>query len=308
MKRIYSLFVIVLLIVCLVGCNGNGTVQEKDGRLSVVVTSFVHYDFVRQIAGDNVNIKMLISPASEAHTYEPTPNDMLTIAGCDVFVYTGAESDVWVENVLSGIENEKMSVVSFYDIYNENFEDEHIHHDHGHSLDEHFWTNPYFSAVACEYIKDVLCEKDDKNKEEYVNNFDVLKNEILAIADELNEIKNTRVRNSVVVADRFPFYHLSRFLGDEIEFYSPYSGCSGVTEPSAVSVANLTRIVNEENIPYIFTIEFSNGKIAKSISQDVPTLTLHSCHTVSAEEFNMGITYTELMKNNLENLKKALCE
>ena len=310
MKRIVALLLFTAVLLCFSGCgNGTKAEQNNDGKLSVVVTSFVHYDFVRQIAGDNADIKMLISPASEAHTYEPTPNDMLLLSVCDMFVYTGAESDVWVDNVLSGIENKDMSIVSFSEIYHENFDVRHKEDDgHNHSIDEHFWTNPLFSVKAAEYICDTLTEKDSKNKEEYKGNFERFKKELEQISQDLLEIKQTKVRNKVIVADRFPFYHLSQFLGEEIEFLSPYESCSGVSEPGAGAVAELSRIVKEENIPCIFTIEFSNGKIANSVSSSADILTLHSCHTVSAKEFEEGITYCDLMRNNVENLKKALCE
>ena len=68
--------------------------------------------------------------------------------------------------------------------------------------------------------------------------------------------------------------------------------------------------MKSENIPYVFTIEFSNQKIAKSVIEgtDAKILTLHSCHNVSKEDFEKGITYYDLMKQNAANLRKALCE
>ena len=119
---------------------------------------------------------------------------------------------------------------------------------------------------------------------------------------------NDRVRDEIIVADRFPFYHLAENFG--IKYSSAYSGCSHATEPSASVIALLSNKVKEEKIPYVFTIEFSNGKIAKSVTEGSAcgVLTLHSCHNVSKEDFEKGVTYYDLMMQNAENLRKALCE
>ena len=72
----------------------------------------------------------------------------------------------------------------------------------------------------------------------------------------------------------------------------------------------LYKLEKNEKLPYVFTIEFSNQKIAKNIisGTDAEILTLHSCHNVSREDFENGITYYDLMMQNAANLRKALCE
>ena len=64
----------------------------------------------------------------------------------------------------------------------------------------------------------------------------------------------------------------------------------------------------EDNLPVVFSIEFSNGKIADAVcdASGAKRLELHSCHNVTAKEFEDGETYVSLMQRNLENLRKAL--
>lgn len=66
--------------------------------------------------------------------------------------------------------------------------------------------------------------------------------------------------------------------------------------------------VREEALPGVFTIEFSDGRIAKTIADATgcETWLLHSCHNVSREDFDAGVTYLQLMHRNLEFLKKAV--
>ena len=77
------------------GSAGDTADSAGDGKISVVTTIFPPYDFVREIAGDEADIKMLLKPGEETHSYEPTPQDIIAIQNSDVFIYTGGENDVW---------------------------------------------------------------------------------------------------------------------------------------------------------------------------------------------------------------------
>ena len=63
--------------------------REKDEQIKVIATVFASYDFARQIAGPHADVKLLVPPGMEIHAYEPTPQDMLDISSCDLFIYTG---------------------------------------------------------------------------------------------------------------------------------------------------------------------------------------------------------------------------
>ncbi len=311
MKRILSLLLLLaVMCLCFVGCSDLSSAD--DGKISVVVTAFPHYDFARQITKgvENVEIKMLISPGSEVHTYEPTPTDILALSTCDLFIYTGGESDTWVKGILeSGGKN--MNVISFMDLCKDSMEEaekEHTGHDHEHEYDEHVWTSPYLAGKIAGEIAETLIETDGENAEIYTANCEDFSTKLAEIENALSEAVNGRVREEIIVADRFPFYHLAHDFG--IKYSAAYSGCSSSTEPSASVIASLSQKVKNESIPYVFTIEFSNQKIAKNIisGTNAHILTLHSCHNVSEEDFNGGITYCDLMMQNAENLRKALCE
>ena len=105
---------ILTLTMILSGCGKNafhesaGLEKEETGsRLQVVTTIFPQYDFARQIAGDCADVYMLLKPGEEIHSYEPTPQDIQMIQNSDLFIYTGGENDVWVENILASLGEEK---------------------------------------------------------------------------------------------------------------------------------------------------------------------------------------------------------
>ena len=309
MKR---LFFVLAAILCLLLC-GCSDIEVDSPSLSVVVTAFPHYDFARQLTKDveNIEIKMLISPGNEIHSYEPSPSDVLALSSCDLFIYTGGESDVWAKGILEQAQNKEMKVVSFMEICAPDGTESHDHedgHDHREEYDEHVWTLPVMSEAICEEIARRLCEISPENAEKYNANLEEYLGKLGELDREFSGIFQNAKRDYIVVADRFPFYHLATHY--KLKYFSAYSGCSSSTEPSAKVIASLAEKVKSDSLPYVFTIEFSNGKIANSIisGTDTATLTLHSCHNVSKEDFEGGVTYYDLMKQNAENLRKALCE
>ncbi len=99
-------FVLILLAILLL--SGCGPLQEKTEKKQIVETIFPLYDFAREIAGEDAEVKMLLKPGAEVHSYEPTPQDIIAIQNCDVFLYIGGESDEWVRNVLSSVDTSRM--------------------------------------------------------------------------------------------------------------------------------------------------------------------------------------------------------
>jgi hypothetical protein len=126
-SRFYSVKKLLKMAVCIISVAvfvvsmtfGSFNAYRKD-KLTIVATSFAPYDFARQIAGDNAEVIMLLSPGEESHTYEPTPGDIMKIEQCDVFIFGGGESETWVHSVLEGVDKDirtvkMMDCVSLYE-------------------------------------------------------------------------------------------------------------------------------------------------------------------------------------------------
>ena len=85
-------FSVIALSIVLIACSGGTEAgcPETDGRsLNVVVTTPMMGEFVSQVAGDNVNLTILMPPEADPHTYEPAPQDAGLIADADLVFYTG---------------------------------------------------------------------------------------------------------------------------------------------------------------------------------------------------------------------------
>ncbi len=301
--------------------------ENNSDKISIVTSIFPYYDFVRSIAGDRAEIKLLLSPGNELHNYEPSPSDIVAIENCDIFIYNGGESDEWVESVLDSLENNTMKKLRMMDYVallceegdEHDHSDEHTHdedeeenhseedeHSHEHGYDEHIWTSVRNAEKLSTKIAETLCEVDSENSDFYRNNCDNYSLKLRQLDENITETVNNSNRNTIVFGDRFPFLY---FVTDYyLKYECAFPGCNSNTEPSISTVTHMIDFVREEDIPVVFYLEFSNGKTANLIAEDTgaETMRFSSCHNVTKEEFEQGVTYISLMEQNLEALKEAL--
>ncbi len=312
-RRILSWLCCALALLALSGC-GRGAEAEGAEGVSVVTTGFAAYDFARQLLGERGEAELLIPPGSETHSFEPTPKDIIDIQNCDLFIYTGGESEAWVADVLESVGG-GVRAVTLMDCVElleeetvEGMEDPHAGHDHGHGAeyDEHVWTSPRNAALICGKIAAALSEADPQGAESYAAALE----DYCAQLDELDaaftEVVESGARRTVVFADRFPLLYFARAYG--LEYFAAYPGCSDDAEPSAATVAFLIDKVREEDIPVVFHIELSNELMADTVCDETGAekRLFSACHNVTRAQFESGATYMELMWDNVDALREAL--
>lgn len=320
LRKILILLMAVLFVIPLQACTNNANAANKaeDQRIQVVTTIFPQYDFTREIAGELADITMLLPPGSESHSFEPTPQDVIKIQNCDIFIYVGGDSDHWVDEILTSMDTSNMKIISLMECVEtveeelvEGMEHDHeegeAHDDHRHGeYDEHVWTSPKNAEKIVQVISAALCEADPENASSYEESTKAYQAQLTALDTSFREVTENAKHKVLLFGDRFPF----RYFADEygLTYYAAFPGCAAETEASAKTVAFLIDKVKEENIPVVFHIEFSNGKMADAICLDTGAekRLLHSCHNVSRADMEAGTSYLNLMEQNVEILKEAL--
>lgn len=312
MKRTAAILIaLTLLCLPLAGCGAEAA-EEADG-ISVVATVFAPYDFARQLVGDRGEVTLLLPPGSEAHSYEPSPKDIIEIQNCDVFIYVGGVSDAWVTDVLESV-GDGVRTVTLMDcvelLEEEHVEgmeiDEHEHDDGEVEYDEHVWTSPRNAKLICEKIAAALSEADPEGEAEYSAALEGYCAELDELDAAFTDVVANGVRNTIVFGDRFPLLYFAKAYG--LDYYAAWPGCADEAEPSAATVAFLIDKVNEENIPVVFHIELSNEDMADTICEatGAEKLLFSACHNVTRAQFEEGVTYLDLMWQNVDALKEAL--
>ena len=205
-----------------------------------MATIFPPYDFARQIAKDKADITMLLPPGSESHSYEPTPQDIIKIQNCDIFIYVGGESDTWVNEIFKSIDTKNIKVISLMDVVDpveeepvEGMQTEDEHSGANAEYDEHVWTSPKNAIKISQKISDVLCEVDAENSAEYKKNCSEYLSSLTVLDNDFTNLVKSAKRKVMVFGDRFPFRYFVDAYG--LSYYAAFPGCSSETEPSAAN-------------------------------------------------------------------------
>jgi zinc transport system substrate-binding protein len=143
MKRFFIILSLLVFCTITLFAKGQGGQAGNDnGKVTVVTTVFPPYDFIREIAGTNVNLTMLLPPGAESHSFEPTPQDIIKIQRSDIFIYVGGESDAWVDRILSTVNTGATKIISLMDCVDVVEEEivegmqEEDEHEHSHEHEE----------------------------------------------------------------------------------------------------------------------------------------------------------------------------
>jgi len=395
MKRITTVLtmtlILLLMTLFLASCGDNQADNQANNQagateidehepLRIIAVAFPQYDFIRQIAGDRVELSMLLSPGAEPHGFEPTPRDMIAINNADLLVYVGGHGDEWVHSVLASLDRQNMRTVALLDMvdavlqelvegmehghahhhghshdhhhhhddhdhdnhdnhhhdhdnhhdhhddhdhddhddhhhdhddhdHDDNHHDHDHHHDHHHhedEYDEHVWTSPRNAILIVQALTDILAEMDPDNAEYFRGNAAAYIVQLQELDAAFVEVVASGLRRTVVFGDRFPFRYLMDAYG--LTYFAAFTGCSAETQASPATIAFLINKVQEEDIPVVFHIEFSNLLIANTIVEATGArlVELHSAHNVSHADFNAGVTYLDLMWRNVDSLREGL--
>jgi len=322
MNRILSL---ILCVMMLFPCAASAQADA----LSIIAVNFPAFDFARSLTGEEADVRLLLPPGSESHSYEPTPQDIIAIQNCDLFIYTGGESDSWIEDILASMGGDAPHAFRMADCvtllasettaimehshghtHNEEWEcsdPDHVHEEgHHHEMDEHVWTSPKNAMRIVSALKDTLCTLDPARESHYTVNCEAYLASLAELDLAFENIVSSGNRRLIIFGDRFPL----RYFADayQLDYDAAFPGCSEDSEPSVRTVISLVDTVREQQIPVVFYIEFSSRRTADILAEETGAkpLLFHSCHNVSREEIESGATYLSLMWQNTQALKEAL--
>lgn len=316
---------------------------------SIITTIFPEYDWVRNILGDNpgdFNLSMLLESGVDIHSYQATAQDILNISNCDIFIYVGGESDSWVKDALKESTNKDLIVLNLMDLLGDRLkieevvegmevdqEEEHDHdqdendcddddehnddddhngyddHNHDQEFDEHVWLSLRNAKILCTAIEEAIEKVDEKNASTYRDNLNKYIARLEKLDGEYEEVLSSGTKDTIVVADRFPFRYMVDDYG--LKYFAAFVGCSAETEASFETITFLAKKTDELAIDNILVIEGKEHKIADTIVQNTrgknqSILILNSMQGVTFEEIENGATYLGIMRDNLQVLGDAL--
>ena len=324
MKRTFILLLALLLLgIMLTGCARKAAPEASDhpDQLHIVTTIFPEYDWVRQILGDRADradITLLLDNAVDLHSYQPTADDLVQIASCDLFIYVGGESDAWVEDALKNVSGRDMEVINLLGLLGNSAKFEETiagmqaeAHDHEEEAeyDEHVWLSLKNALLFVDAISKSIQKIDPDNQRAYAANASAYMDQLSALDDAYQKAVDDAARTTLLFGDRFPFRYLTDDYG--LSYYAAFAGCSAETEASFETISYLAGKVDALRLPCVLTIEGARHKIAETIvantaEKNQKVLTMDSMQATGSVDAAKGATYLSIMEKNLAVLTQAL--
>ena len=328
MKRFFSAFLALAIIASVLCWNVAPAKAEAAKQLSIVTTIFPGYDWVRQILGDkfpDADVTMLLDNGVDLHSYQPTVDDIVKIATCDLFIYVGGESDSWVEDALKHSVNKDRKVINLLEVLGDSVKAEETvegmqetahdhsedddHEEHEEEMDEHVWLSLKNAQVLCDAISQALQAIDPENKEAYAANAEAYEKQLSALDERYQEAVDNATYKTLLFGDRFPFRYLTDDYG--LRYYAAFSGCSAESEASFETILFLAKKLDELGLPCILTIEGARHRIAQTVAENSAkknqsVLALDSMQSTTSKDVAQGTAYLSVMEKNLDVLTDAL--
>lgn len=297
------LTIAVAFLIFFIAAKNERDSESPDVRKTIAVSTFSLYDMAKHIVGESADVFMILPFGVDAHSYEPTPKQIIKLYKSDLVIYSGAGLEPWTR----GFEFQNRAIdMSLHVELKELGEHAHEHSHAGaqNNLDPHYWLDVSNMIKSTEYMTNELIELLPKNREFYTKNRDSYIDMLKKLDLDYRETLSTCKKNTIVVNHNAFSYIASRY-GFEVE---ALSGLSPEAEPSAKSMADLIGHVKEHKLKTIFFESFVSDKAIKSIANEanVSVDVLQPLGNITADEAKQKLSYEEIMRTNLEKISKAL--
>lgn len=327
-KGIVLLLAVLLL---LAGC-GNSTNESKvvEGKVNVVTSFYPLYEFAKEIGGEDAHVINLLPAGVEPHDWTPRSQEILNTSKAQLFLYNGAGLEGWMDSFLNGLGSDSqvktVEVSQGISLITSEEEEEHQHqhgaeneghhdedghehgktdhaHDHGH-IDPHTWVSPKSAMIMAENIKNSYVEVDPAHREQYEARYEQLHARLQELDSKFTKELSKTSRKEIVVSHQ-SFGYLCRDYG--LTQHS-IMGLTPEAEPKAQDLINLSKLVKEQGIQYIFFEELVSDKLVNTLASEagVKTLVLNPVEGLTKQQEQAGDNYFTLMEKNLQNLVLAL--
>jgi len=277
------------------------TARTNDDKLLVTASYYPLYDFARQVGGDKVNVVTMTPAGAEPHDYEPSPQALIDAHNAKVFIYNGGPMEPWVDSFLSDYKNIAVNASQGITLEKTDEDDGHAH---DVASDPHFWLDPVLAQQIVNTIRDGLSKADPANSSYYASRANSY-NEKLAELDRSFADGLASCTLNTAISSHGAFSYLAHRYGFTV---ISIAGIEPEDEPSPAKMAELTNLVKQKGIKYIFFESLVSPRLAQTIALETgaETLVFDPIEGLSAEDQSKGRDYLSVQYDNLKNLRTAL--
>jgi zinc/manganese transport system substrate-binding protein len=239
--------------------------RASEEKPKVVATFSILGNLVSEVAGDRVELTVLVGADIDAHTYQPKPADAKALALARALVSNGLGFEGWIDRLAKAAPFKGRAIVASAGVATLKAAPA-PGHSHGHGSDPHCWQDV---SRARQYVANIvggLAAADPANAGHYRERGQVY-GQRLAELDRWVKAEIAKVpagqRRAITSHEAFGYY--ASAYG--VQFHAP-RGFTTESEPSAKEVAALIRQVREQKIKALFVENMSNPGLVNQIAQE----------------------------------------
>lgn len=229
--------------------------------LNVVASFSVLGDMVETVGGDKINLKVLVGPDGDAHTFEPAPIDARNLHDADLVFMNGLHLESWMEKLVKASDTKADIVVASTGVVAREMNED------GKTIpDPHAWQDLANGAIYIRNIEAALSAADPADAATYHANAKTL----LAHLAQLDkwtraEIATVPATKRKVITTHDAFGYFGAAYG--VTFLAP-AGISTEAEATAGNLGRLVDQIKREKINALFIENMSDPRLMNTIARE----------------------------------------
>ncbi|HUS26675.1 MAG TPA: zinc ABC transporter substrate-binding protein [Nevskiaceae bacterium] len=280
--------------------NRSTTSSTSNDKVSVAASFYPLYDFAKNVGRGQVSAVNITPAGAEPHDYEPSPKTLANAQKSDVFIYNGAHMEPWVDGFLQDYKHTSVKASRGVDLRKATDEED----PNKQVQDPHFWLDPVLAQHIVAIIRDGLIKADPTHKAEYTKNAAVYTAKLAQLDKDFQAgLASCQTRTIITSHDAFS-YLAQRYNLQVVSI----AGISPDEEPSAQKLAELSKLVEDKHIKYVFFESLVSPRLADTIAAEAGanTLVFDPIEGLSNDNQKQGKNYLSVQRQNLANLRTAL--
>lgn len=306
MKKLGALLFLSATIVSLSGCDWS----TPNDRPQVIATLFPQYEFANALAGEWVDVKMVLPFGASAHTFDPQPSTVVEMLDADVILYTTPLLEVWMDDLILSQTSSDVVAVDLSSgitlLEGHHHDEEEVVEEEHEEFDPHYWLDPMNTLIMVQSITDVLIELVPNHEVEILANQQELNAQINEWHEANVELVAHATIHTIIHGGHNAFGYFTHRYG--IEYLTPYDGFSTDAQPTPSAIIELTAALESLGVNVIYSEEIVSSVVAESIANQTGAhvIQLSTGGSISEAAFEAGTSFFDVMYDNIEKLKEGL--
>jgi zinc/manganese transport system substrate-binding protein len=281
-------------------------IAAQPQRLKVVATFSILGDVIHAIAGDNIDLTLLVGPNSDTHSYEPVPQDSVALTQANLIFENGLGFESWLDDLFAASNSQAQRIVTSAGITAGTI----TVGDETGETDPHIWQNPYNYVRVAELVRDTLVSADAANATTYQLNANAYITQLLdADTYVIQQVQKLPADQRKVVTNHDAFGYFTARYGLELVGTALGTVSTEGASPSAASIAQLVESIRSTGARAIFPENIENADLVNQVANEAGVkVGAPLCSDALTPADGPCPTYIQMIRYNIDSITAALMQ